>query len=511
MMEEQMSYFPLTKRYQADDLIRSFVTYMGDRVHKDRPINTFVLLIDEASAIEEHILQRYSNSEDVTSCARHALLIEDITYNGGAFHAALGISDSSVDPINETGSNRAIYDLVLPSRLDKTAIVTEILNKGNRSHLSPTHYHRLELIAATVNNSPRLVEIARDYISAKQTDVLIVDEEFVTGLYVHLDSEIESRYDGRRQFICPPDQLLRALVLGDDVKLDRENLKCITYSVITNSLDNFAVGQILVCPEISLPMMRYVSSRGKTALAKAISDGITAIMDVITLDESKGRIWGKAYSEWIKIRLAAMCKYVPDKKVNPDRNDMIMNIKKLFGINYGVIPHVHSKILYAPLGFSVFEDSNWTEHHLTNNSCKKTDLFLKEIDNITLSASCPVAIVFPVEQEAWDLCLKILIPGYDEPIHIFVENKTVEESQESADRVLFDVSDSKRIASEELEVGGSAGGGKQHTHTESVMKNRKIVNIYVRTHNTVRSRIDNAIQLGREDHFSFLGPLIDFY
>ena len=246
MMVEQMLSFPLAKRSQAEYLIRSFVTYMGDRVHKDRPINTFVLLIDEASAIEEHILQRYPNSEDVTSCARHALLIEDITYNGGAFHAALGISDSSVDPINETGSNRAIYDLVLPSRLDKTAIVTEILNKGNRSHLSPTHYHRLELIAATVNNNPRLVEIARDYISAKQTDVLIVDEEFVTGLYVHLDSEIESRYDGRRQFICPPDQLLRALVLGDDVKFDRENLKCITYSVITNSLDNFAVGQILV-------------------------------------------------------------------------------------------------------------------------------------------------------------------------------------------------------------------------------------------------------------------------
>ena len=115
MMERQMLSIPFTTSYEAEDLLRSFVTYQADRVHKDRPINTFILLIDEASAMEEHILKRYPDCKDVTSCARSALLDKDIIFNGGAFKTALGISSLSVDPINVTTSNRAIKALILPS------------------------------------------------------------------------------------------------------------------------------------------------------------------------------------------------------------------------------------------------------------------------------------------------------------------------------------------------------------------------------------------------------------
>ena len=65
---------------------------MADKVHKDRVIDTFVLLIDEALAMEELILQRYPNCPDVTSCARAALLNKDILFNGGAMKTALAIS-----------------------------------------------------------------------------------------------------------------------------------------------------------------------------------------------------------------------------------------------------------------------------------------------------------------------------------------------------------------------------------------------------------------------------------
>ena len=516
MMEEQMLYFPLTKRFQAKDLIRSFVTYMADRVHKDRPIDTFILLIDEASKMEEYILQRYPRGAETTGCARAALLNEDIAYDGGALRIALEISCISVDSIHGPYSNRAVQALVLPSKLNKTATVTEIWNKGNRLHVSPEHEHRLELIAATVNNNSRLVEIVRDYIKAKQTDSLIVDREFVEGLYEHLDSQIELRYP--MTFDCPSDQVLRALILGDDVALDSETESCIACSIITSSLDCFYKKGILqepgtflaMKPEMSFAMMRYVTSKGRTDLARAISSGMTAIVDVVTVDESKGHIWGKALSEWVKIRLAVMCKYVPDKNVRS--YGKVMNIMKLFGITRDdSVPYMHWKMLSAPLGFPDVGDTYWTEHHLTNDSCKETNSFLKEIDNIKLTASCPVAIVFPAEQEAWDLCLKILVPGYKKPIHIFVENKAAEESLDSADRVPFDVSNSKRIAREELEGGGSAGGGEQQTHTEMVMGDRKIVYIHVKTHDTVSSRIDNATELGRYACIRFLGPSIDFY
>ena len=43
----------------------------------------------------------------------------------------------------------------------------------------------------------------------------------------------------------------------------------------------------------------------------------------------------------------------------------------------------------------------------------KVDL-LNEIDNVSVTLDFPVAIVRPAEGEAWDLCLKVLVPGYDE-------------------------------------------------------------------------------------------------
>ena len=140
IMEEQMSSFPLTKGSQAEDLIRSFVTYMANRVHKDRPIDTFILLIDEAVAMEKHILQGYPGCGDSTSCARSASLDIDITFNGGALSIALEISSLSNGPIN--GSNRDNCALVLPPKLNKTAVVREIWNADNRSQLSPTHHYR---------------------------------------------------------------------------------------------------------------------------------------------------------------------------------------------------------------------------------------------------------------------------------------------------------------------------------------------------------------------------------
>ena len=116
MMGEQILSFPLTSTGQAKYIIRSFVTYMANKVHKGRTIDTFVLLIDEALAMEELILKRYPDCPDVTSCARTALLNKDITFNGGAFRTALAISCLAVSPIQETKSSRiprAVHSPVL--------------------------------------------------------------------------------------------------------------------------------------------------------------------------------------------------------------------------------------------------------------------------------------------------------------------------------------------------------------------------------------------------------------
>lgn len=507
MMRKQLSSFPLTTDDEAKYLIRSFVTYMADKIHKDRAIDTFVLFIDEALSMEEHIVKRYPDSTEITSCVRCALLNKDVTFNGGPLKIALAISSLSVSPIQETKSNRAVQAIVLPSTLNKADVVTKIWNRGNRSNVSPADNYRLQLIAATVNNVPRCVEMVNDYIRANQTDPLIINKEFVKGLYEYLDKQIKLRYgtDGR----SPSDELLAAVIFGDGVELDSKAESLISYSIITNSIDGFKKNRILEKPEMSLAMMRYVTSIGVTALAKAISGGITAVIGNITADRGEGYIWEVAYYEWMKIRLRAASSYVPKEHVRADRK--VMSIKKLFGItNDDIIPSEHYDLFSASLELQRTNTLYWKEVNLMKSSRFNPTSFLEEIDNIKLSAESPVAIVLPMTGEAWDLCLKILVPGYDEPMYVFVENKAIQETQKSADKVLFNMKN-KPEPRGEIEVGDFEDGGKQYTHTETVMGPRKIVFIYARTQKSVSYGINNAIELGRDDSFGFLGPLSDLY
>ena len=503
-MRKQMASFPLTRIDEAKYLIRSFVTYMADKVHKDRAIDTFVLLVDEALAMEKHILERYPDCTDITSCVRTALLNEDILFNGGAMKTALAISSLSINPIQQTTSSRAVEALVLPSTLNKTLIVTEIWNKGNRTYESPQDLYRLELIAATVNNLPRLVEIVENYIKSMQTVTLSIDKKFVKGLYLEMGRQLASRYS--RAGKCPSDQLLGALIFGDGVNLDGDTVKCITHSLITNCIVDFAEDQRLDEPEMSLALMQHYTSMGKTQFAKAISGGIAAIIDAITDDEDEGHLWEIAYYEWMKIRLQAASCYVPNENVPFDQK--IMKIMKLFGITQkSIVPDAHLDMLLAPLGLPNRGVPSWREYNLTNSSYKKPKSFLKEIDNIALSAQSPIAILRPVKGDAFDLCLKILVPGYDEPMHVFVENKAMKESNETASRVLYDINKSKdKIAVEDFK-----SKGRQYIQTETVMADRKIVYIYARTQKSVSYGINNAIELGRDDSFGFLGPLSDLY
>ena len=98
MMKEQLPFFPPTteNENQEEFFIRSFVTYMADKVHEDRAIDKFVLFIDEALAIEDHILI------DPNGVVRRALLDKDVTFNGGLLKIALSIFSLSLRPIGES-------------------------------------------------------------------------------------------------------------------------------------------------------------------------------------------------------------------------------------------------------------------------------------------------------------------------------------------------------------------------------------------------------------------------
>ena len=215
-MMKELPALRLTAAVTADDLIRSFVTYMANKVNAVRPVDTFILLVDEASWIEKDIVCCFQ--KDVLSSIRSALLNSDVTFDGGSLKLCLAISSLSVGPALsklEILSSRAIAPIILPSQLDTAAIANTTWNPVNILQTSENDLYKLQLIATTVNSLPRLVKMVRDYINDKrsgQTGPLVIDAKFVRKLFTYLNVQIGYRYQGLR---CPRGETLRAIIFGD--------------------------------------------------------------------------------------------------------------------------------------------------------------------------------------------------------------------------------------------------------------------------------------------------------
>ena len=210
----------------------------------------------------------------------------------------------------------------------------------------------------------------------------------------------------------------------------------------------------------------------------------------------------------MKIRLATMCKYVPDEKVH-DRK--VMNIIKLFALNSSFVPTEHAKILSDPLGFPILGKTYWKKIHLTHGCyLTNTKLIRQQIEGIKLSTDFPIAILHPVKKDALDLCLKILVPGHPKPIYIFVDNKAAAETKDSAEKALYNINDNRGLKGENG-IEELPKEGKQYTQTREVMEGLEFVYIYARTHKSIAFTVENAIELDRDDSFCFLGPLSDLY
>ena len=184
-------------------------------------------------------------------------------------------------------------------------------------------------------------------------------------------------------------------------------------------------------------------------------------------------------------------------------------------MNNNIIPTDHWELFTTPLLLP--KKKYWKEirleckdsYHYEDNA--NLDVFRKAMEEVTVTADCPVAIVHPADGEAWDLCLKILVAGYVEPMYIFIENKAVDETQRSADKITFNMAETRRQSNRVIDVTDLEGGGKQYTHTEKLMGDNKWVYIYMRTQKSVSFVFNNAIEMGRADSFEYLGPLSEVY
>ena len=138
--------------------------------------------------------------------------------------------------------------------------------------------------------------------------------------------------------------------------------------------------------------------------------------------------------------------------------------------------------------------------------------YLAEIDNVTLITIAPIDICRPMTGDAWDLCLKISVPGFDEPMHVFIDNKSMDENQNSSLKELHDVVAKKQESGQAIVAADLYDEGKQYYHMERVMGHRKLYYIFILQRIPLIAFILRTI-LSWEEKIPpiFLGPLSNLY
>lgn len=179
---------------------------------------------------------------------------------------------------------------------------------------------------------------------------------------------------------------------------------------------------------------------------------------------------------------------------------------KLLGIRYNQsIPEAHEELLKAPRE-PLDNSMEWIEVKLKKSSySKNVSSYLMELDNVPLTTDAPVAICRPITGEAWDLCLKVLVPGFEEPMLVFIDNKSMDENNDSSQKEIYDKVAKKRESGQEIVAADIYDNGTQYFKMKSVLGDRKFIYLYTTTHPIDSFYFENAIQLGRADSYFFFG------
>eukprot|EP01042_Synura_sphagnicola_P005584 gene5584-7127_t len=290
-------------------------------------IDTFVLLVDDAVAMEDYIGNKFG-VWDSTLVVREALL--GMSWFSTAIHVSLAISSLTIAPIGRHRSKRKIVSILLPDALSGDQIIELIWWKcvtEERAYLSQpplvltvTERNRLLFLAKMVSQIPRLVETVNDFFRHRirsgyhESQGEFMSQGTMKILYDHLSTKVGSLH-------TPPDNILRAIVVREPIQftipsrggheLNTGLRHAIVDSVITTSLTTFHPDGELRGIQTSLFMLK-ISTQGKssnknTLLSNTIHHSLSMVMDCCCCCAGSGDLKGVILEcmcyEWLKIRL----------------------------------------------------------------------------------------------------------------------------------------------------------------------------------------------------------------
>jgi hypothetical protein len=336
--------------------VTSFLRHMVAKMHdSERPVSKVVIFIDETL-----VFDKLYHPVNATSFISKALLdkpIDIIDKNGQSSTLGVGLV-TTILKLNTEGtgtdsSNRTVVRLPLPQSLNIDDIVNRFWGL-DEVPLSDDERTALRLLASTMCDVPRVLEITRKYILKRLADVRsqnvdgriaaggqLVTPEFFRRLLKHVNKGVTGKYPEIR---VPSDRCLVSLIFNDQkVRVDDDLMVAIKESIATNQIraPTELNPKIEIIPRVSLFMLRS-AIRGDlgesldtndlhakrvqdvnlgpiaTCLRECFDTVFQFLEDVSSMREKEGEALEVLYRAWIWVRLLVAKVAVRKKYVNQD-------------------------------------------------------------------------------------------------------------------------------------------------------------------------------------------------
>ena len=258
----------------ATDMIRDSMTFLVDCVNSARAqvtpptvaISTVVMLLDESRKMNE-----FTNESDLGSLARAVLLDKPIAQGLSAAHVFSDLSFRGID-LNST-SGREVMILALPPGLNLSQAVSEWGDRQAPGRvLTNETRNMLELVAASLNNMPRALEIVDDFLRSN-------DGPINSSLLIDLYNEVTTRAGQKYSPSQPSIEALSAMFFREPVPLDDTLFDAISRSVVTNPITKIVPSSTIV-PEASLALLKVLSTDSDAnSFVKMVGEGIGSVIN----------------------------------------------------------------------------------------------------------------------------------------------------------------------------------------------------------------------------------------
>jgi len=488
----------LEKDESGSRIIAQFIVWMIYRIRQYRPsVDTFILLADEVVRMETSIKERYGGIEVITSVLRQALLqarimirppfSTDQAVEDSVLKIALALSSLETSPIGESVSTRPVEAIILPAALDRKEVVGKIWTPSiqnrhgaNQKKLSRDESFKLELVASTINNIPRLVEYANTYF-------VNYGCENVNGTLIsYLVGNVSFCIKGWRPF--PTSSVLRGNIFNTQLPLSDPGLKeAITFSIITNSVPVFDETSSLNSLETNIFMLNKAASATNSEIGKSVHKGLTNILESLQSVNTKnlGSIFEILVYNWLKIRLDVAAATFSES----------VTLETIFALepDMTLLPEEWYTLLVQPLKLG----------HLMKTFTLSIDSHFDqmgsrlELENIQVTRGYPVVLIQPTPKESYDVGLKVLLPDRDTPVYIFIELKS------------RDVVEGRVPNRIQRQYKGPPPS--QYYHTATVMDGTEFLYIFMSTRVDESRTVDRCILLGQTAVYRFMGQVKGLY